>query len=111
MKISKNSIATIIFIAFLIICYFIYQNINFKSENNEILFWIIIISFLLLVDLYDTIKKIIKKKNDYINIIKLTITILTIVIFTYSIITRDFQKYILFILIAIQYSLTLISKK
>ncbi|MDF2987680.1 MAG: hypothetical protein K0R50_3190, partial [Eubacterium sp.] len=96
MKISKNSISTIIFIAFIIICYFVYQNINFKSENSEILFWIIVISFLLLVDFYDTIKKIIKKKIDYINIIKLTITTLTIVIFTYSIITKDFQKYTLF---------------
>ncbi|MDF2986418.1 MAG: hypothetical protein K0R50_1928 [Eubacterium sp.] len=111
MKISKNTIATIIFIAFMIICYFIYHKINFKNENNEFLFWTIIISVVLLVDLYSTIKIFIKNKNDNITIIKLIIVILTIVIFGYSVITKDFQKYILLILLLIQYFLTYLKNK
>ncbi len=105
MKFSKSTITTTIFISFMIIAYFIYQKINFKNENNEFLFWIIIISIVLLVDLSNTIKIFIKNKTDFITIIKLIIIILTILIFCYSVITKDFQKYILLILLLIQYFL------
>ena len=105
MKFSKNTITTTIFISFMIIAYFIYQKINFNNENNEFLFWIIIISIVLLVDLSNTIKIFIKNKTDFITIIKLIIIILTILIFCYSVITKDFQKYILLILLLIQYFL------
>ncbi len=111
MKFSKNTITTIIFISFMIIAYFIYQKINFKNENNEYLFWIVITSIVLLVDLYNTIKIFIKNKTDFITMIKLIIVILTILIFGYSVITKDFQKYILLILLLIQYFLTYLKNK
>lgn len=107
-----NTIATIIFIVVMFIFYIIYQQIDFKNEKNEILFWIILISILLIKGVYDGVKKLIKFKKVYsLNTINLLLSIIIIGIFIYSIVTWNIKETILLTLILIQYTINLVINK